>query len=73
MPNTSAKEIVWNASAHPIAGSNNLRVRLEEEVFLLKLIGKERMTIFLNSHDLDEVQRICSKIAILQRGASQGI
>jgi len=35
---------------------------------ILRLSGEERMTVFLNSHDLDEVQRICSKIAILQRG-----
>jgi len=35
---------------------------------ILRLSGEERITIFLNSHDLDEVQRICSKIAILQRG-----
>jgi ABC-2 type transport system ATP-binding protein len=28
----------------------------------------EGVTIFLNSHDLDEVQRICSRVAILQRG-----
>jgi len=35
---------------------------------MLRLSGEERITIFLNSHDLDEVQRICSKIAILQRG-----
>jgi len=35
---------------------------------ILRLSEEERMTIFLNSHDLDEVQRVCSKIAILQRG-----
>jgi len=35
---------------------------------ILRLSGEERITIFLNSHDLDEVQRICSKIAILQGG-----
>ena len=35
---------------------------------ILRLSGEEKMTVFLNSHDLDEVQRICSKIAILQRG-----
>jgi ABC-2 type transport system ATP-binding protein len=29
---------------------------------------QEGVTIFLNSHDLDEVQRICSHVAILQRG-----
>ena len=35
---------------------------------ILQLSGEERITVFLNSHDLDEIQRICSKIAILQRG-----
>ena len=35
---------------------------------ILRLSGEQRITVFLNSHDLDEVQRICSKIAILQGG-----
>ncbi len=35
---------------------------------LLRLSGERKMTIFLNSHDLDEVQRICSKAAIIQDG-----
>jgi ABC-2 type transport system ATP-binding protein len=35
---------------------------------VLQLSAEMGVTIFLNSHDLDEVQRICSKIAILQRG-----
>jgi ABC-2 type transport system ATP-binding protein len=35
---------------------------------LLSLSGERNMTIFLNSHDLDEVQRICSKVAIVQDG-----
>lgn len=35
---------------------------------LILQLSKEKRTIFLNSHDLDEVQRICSKIAILQNG-----
>ncbi len=35
---------------------------------LLRLSGERKMTIFLNSHDLDEVQRICSKAAIVQEG-----
>ncbi len=35
---------------------------------LLQLSREKNMTIFLNSHDLDEVQRICSKVAIIQRG-----
>jgi ABC-2 type transport system ATP-binding protein len=35
---------------------------------ILRLAREKKKTVFLNSHDLDEVQRVCSKIAILQRG-----
>ncbi len=35
---------------------------------ILQLSTERGATIFLNSHDLDEVQRICTKIAILQNG-----
>jgi len=35
---------------------------------ILRLSKEENRTIFLNSHDLDEVQRVCTKIAILQDG-----
>jgi ABC-2 type transport system ATP-binding protein len=38
---------------------------------LILHLAKEKRTIFLNSHDLDEVQKICSKIAILHRGTIQ--
>ena len=38
---------------------------------LILHLAKEKRTIFLNSHDLDEVQKICSKIAILNRGTIQ--
>lgn len=31
-------------------------------------LSGEEMTIFLNSHNLDEVSRVCSKVAILHRG-----
>ena len=34
---------------------------------IVGLSGKS-MTIFLNSHNLDEVSRVCSKVAILHRG-----
>jgi ABC-2 type transport system ATP-binding protein len=34
---------------------------------IVDLSGKA-MTIFLNSHNLDEVSRVCSKVAILHRG-----
>jgi len=35
---------------------------------ILRLSGEKGRTIFVNSHDLDEVQRVCSRIAILQNG-----
>jgi len=35
---------------------------------ILRLSKEEKRTVFLNSHDLDEVQRICTRIAILQKG-----
>ncbi len=35
---------------------------------LIVELSRQNITIFLNSHDLDEVQRICSGIAILQKG-----
>ncbi|KAF5419800.1 MAG: ABC-2 type transport system ATP-binding protein [Candidatus Methanocomedens sp.] len=38
---------------------------------LILHLAKEKRTIFLNSHDLDEVQKICSKIAILHKGTIQ--
>ncbi|MDD1717983.1 MAG: ABC transporter ATP-binding protein [Methanoregulaceae archaeon] len=35
---------------------------------ILQLSAEESMTVFLNSHNLDEVQRICSAVAVLDRG-----
>jgi ABC-2 type transport system ATP-binding protein len=35
---------------------------------ILSLSGEEGITVFLCSHNLDEVQRVCSKVAILDRG-----
>lgn len=35
---------------------------------LLNMAHKENKTIFLSSHNLDEVQRICNRIAIIDRG-----
>ncbi|MDD1709424.1 MAG: ABC transporter ATP-binding protein [Methanoregulaceae archaeon] len=35
---------------------------------ILRLSRVESMTVFLNSHNLDEVQRICSRVAILHQG-----
>lgn len=37
-------------------------------VLMQELVKNEQITIFLNSHDLDEVERIATKIAILNRG-----
>ncbi len=35
---------------------------------ILTLSARSGITVFLNSHDLDEVQRICGRVAILQKG-----
>lgn len=35
---------------------------------IIELSTDRRITVFLNSHNLDEVQRICTKVAILQKG-----
>jgi ABC-2 type transport system ATP-binding protein len=35
---------------------------------ILDLSRRRSMTIFLNSHNLEEVSRVCSKVAILHRG-----
>ncbi len=35
---------------------------------LLELAAAKRMTVFINSHNLSEVQRLCSRIAILNHG-----
>ncbi len=35
---------------------------------LLRLAREQGTTIFLNSHDLDEVQRVCTKVGIIQKG-----
>lgn len=37
---------------------------------IIQDLGRSRrMTVFLNTHNLDEVQRICSRVAILDRGS----
>jgi ABC-type multidrug transport system, ATPase component len=36
---------------------------------ILRLSREESMTVFMNSHHLDEVERVCSKVAILHRGS----
>jgi len=35
---------------------------------IITLSTESHITVFLSSHDLDEVQRICGRVAILQRG-----
>jgi ABC-2 type transport system ATP-binding protein len=35
---------------------------------ILEMSRKKKITVFLNSHNLDEVQRVCNRIAILQHG-----
>jgi len=35
---------------------------------IVELVKEGKKTIFLNSHNLDEVQKICSKVAILKKG-----
>jgi len=51
----------------PSAGLDPEAQKLVRDL-ILRLAREKGVTIFLNSHDLDEVQRVCSKIAILQRG-----
>jgi len=51
----------------PSAGLDPEAQKLVRDL-ILRLAKEKGRTIFLNSHDLDEVQRVCSKIAILQRG-----
>lgn len=38
---------------------------------ILSMAREKGKTIFLNSHDLDEVQRVCTRISILQRGETK--
>jgi len=35
---------------------------------IITMSSEAQITVFLNSHDLDEVQRICGRVAILQHG-----
>lgn len=35
---------------------------------MLDVAHKENKTVFLSSHNLDEVQRICNRIALIDRG-----
>ncbi len=42
--------------------------QIEIRQIMLDLAGREDKTVFLSSHNLDEVQRICNRIAIIDRG-----
>ena len=42
--------------------------QIEVRQIILDLAHKEGKTIFLSSHNLDEVQRICNRIALIDRG-----
>ncbi len=51
----------------PSAGLDPEAQRMVREL-LQELAATRNITVFLNSHHLDEVQRLCSRIAILHRG-----
>ncbi len=42
--------------------------QIEARQIMLELAHKENKTVFLSSHNLDEVQRICNRIALIDRG-----
>ncbi len=42
--------------------------QIEMRQLMLNIAHKENKTIFLSSHNLDEVQRICNRIALIDRG-----
>src|SRR4030065_1175997 len=42
--------------------------QIEIRQIMLDIAHKENKTIFLSSHNLDEVQRICNRIALIDRG-----
>lgn len=42
--------------------------QIEVRQVILNMAHKEEKTIFLSSHNLDEVQRICNRIALIDRG-----
>jgi ABC-2 type transport system ATP-binding protein len=51
----------------PAAGLDPEAQRLVREL-ILQLARERGLAIFLNSHDLDEVERICTRVAILHKG-----
>jgi ABC-2 type transport system ATP-binding protein len=42
--------------------------QIEIRQIMIDMAGKKNKTIFLSSHNLDEVQRICNRIALIDRG-----
>jgi ABC-2 type transport system ATP-binding protein len=42
--------------------------QIEIRQIMLDIAHKENKTVFLSSHNLDEVQRICNRIALIDRG-----
>jgi ABC-2 type transport system ATP-binding protein len=42
--------------------------QMEVREVILNMAYKEKRTVFLSSHNLDEVQRICNRIALIDRG-----
>lgn len=42
--------------------------QIEMRQIMIDIARKENKTIFLSSHNLDEVQRICNRIALIDRG-----
>jgi len=52
--------------SHPLGWIQKLQKLVRD--LILRLAREKGNTVFLNSHDLDEVQRVCSTFAILQRG-----
>jgi len=51
----------------PSAGLDPEAQKMVREL-ILRLAREKGRTVFLNSHNLDDVQRVCSKVAILQHG-----
>jgi ABC-2 type transport system ATP-binding protein len=51
----------------PAAGLDPAAQHMVREL-ILQLSRERGISIFLNSHDLDEVERICTSVAILQKG-----
>ncbi len=51
----------------PAAGLDPAAQHMVREL-ILQLAHERAVTIFLNSHDLDEVERVCTSVAIIQRG-----